>query len=45
MEIEDMYKEQVGQFLSINVSMAWNKVLFFYESVDYNLDCIVAIQL
>jgi hypothetical protein len=33
MEAEDVGNEQVGEFFSIDISVAWNKVLFLYKLV------------
>jgi hypothetical protein len=43
MEAEDVYNEQVGQFLSIDIGAALDEVSFLCKSVYHNRNCIPAI--
>jgi hypothetical protein len=43
MKAEDVCNEQVGQFLGIDVSAAWDEVSFLGKSVYHNPNCVVAI--
>lgn len=43
MKMENVCDKQVGKFFGIHISLAGDKVSFFCEAVNNNLNCITAI--